>query len=242
MTLHIRESEQLRNIRSLRELIPFLRDELDWPIDSEDPEDITFGYDAKDLGLDESAAVRIKEIKQLRPLTGGQPWGIFWVSFEKKRLPIVVLRRILRALVIKKRGGQGERAEWQSHDLLFLSAYGESDHRELAIAHFSEDAPGQATPTLRVLQWDDDDTVLKLDDVLETLRRRLRWDDAFAKDHERWRREWAAAFQLRYRHAITKSEELAVALAETIRLVVEIDQVIESHSGWPGAFNQVSSK
>lgn len=58
MTSHVRESEQLRHIRSLRELIPFLRDELDWPIDSEDPEDITFDYDARDLGLDESAARR----------------------------------------------------------------------------------------------------------------------------------------------------------------------------------------
>ena len=219
MTHHVRESEQLRHIRSLRELIPFLRDELDWPIDSEDPEDITFDYDAKDLGLDEAAAVRIREIKQLRPLTGSQPWGIFWVSFEKKRLPIVVLRRILRALVVKKRGNHGERAEWKSHDLLFLSAYGESDHRELAIAHFSEESATLATPTLRVLQWDDDDTALKLDDVLETLRRRLRWDEAFATDHERWRSEWSAAFQLRYRHAITKSEELAAALAEAAKRI-----------------------
>ena len=219
MTHHVRESEQLRHIRSLRELIPFLRDELDWPIDSEDPEDITFDYDAKDLGLDEAAAVRIREIKQLRPLAGGQPWGIFWVSFEKKRLPIVVLRRILRALVVKKRGNHGERAEWKSHDLLFLSAYGESEHRELAIAHFSEESATLATPTLRVLQWDDDDTALKLDDVLETLRRRLRWDEAFATDHERWRREWSAAFQLRYRHAITKSEELAAALAEAAKRI-----------------------
>jgi hypothetical protein len=84
MSLRVRESDQLRHIRSLRELIPFLRDELDWPIESADPEEITFDYEPKDLGIDEAAAVRIKEIKQLRPLAGGQPWGIFWVSFEKK--------------------------------------------------------------------------------------------------------------------------------------------------------------
>lgn len=219
MTTHVRESEQLRHIRSLRELIPFLRDELDWPIDSEDPEDITFDYDPKDLGIDEAAAVRIKEIKQLRPLAGGQPWGIFWVSFEKKRLPIVVLRRILRALVIKKRAGHGERASWRSHDLLFLSAYGETEHRELAIAHFSEETIGAPAPTLRVLQWDGDDTALKLDDVLETLRRRLHWEESFAKDHERWRAQWSSAFQLRYRHAIRTSEELAAALAEAAKRI-----------------------
>jgi len=219
MTRHIRESEQLRHIRSLRELIPFLRDELDWPIDSEDPEDITFDYDPKELGIEESTAVRIKEIKQLQPLTGGQPWGIFWVSFEKKSLPIVVLRRVLRALVIKKRAAHGERATWKSNDLLFLSAYGESEHRELAIAHFSEETIGSPAPTLRVLQWDGDDTALKLDDVLETLRHRLRWDEAFIKDHERWRNQWASAFQLRYRHAIRTSEELASALAEAAKRI-----------------------
>lgn len=48
MSYHVRESDQLRNIRSLRELIPFLRDELDWPIASEDPEDITFDYEPKE--------------------------------------------------------------------------------------------------------------------------------------------------------------------------------------------------
>jgi REP element-mobilizing transposase RayT len=219
MSLRVRESDQLRHIRSLRELIPFLRDELDWPIESEDPEEITFDYEPKDLGIDEAAAVRIKEIKQLRPLAGGQPWGIFWVSFEKKRLPIVVLRRILRALVIKKRAGSSDRATWKSHDLLFLSAYGESEHRELAIAHFSEESTGLSAATLRVLQWDDDDTALKLDDVLETLRDKLRWDEAFAKDHERWRKEWSAAFQLRYRHAIRTSQELATALASAAKRI-----------------------
>ena len=58
--------------------------------------DVTFDYDAAELGLDEKSAVRIKEIKQLRPLSGNQPWGIFFVNFEKKRLPVMVMRRILR--------------------------------------------------------------------------------------------------------------------------------------------------
>jgi len=40
-------STRLRNIRSLCGLIPFLRDELDLPIESEDPEKITFDYGFK---------------------------------------------------------------------------------------------------------------------------------------------------------------------------------------------------
>ncbi len=54
-------------------------------------------------GMETKAAVRIKEIKQLRPLVTNQPWGIFFVEFEKKKLPVVILRRILSHLVVKKR-------------------------------------------------------------------------------------------------------------------------------------------
>lgn len=35
----------------------------------------------------------------------------------------------------------------------------------------------------------------------------------------------------RYNHRIV------VALSETIRLMAEIDKVIERHGGWPGAFS-----
>ena len=46
-----------------------------------------------------------------------QPWGIFFVEFEKKKLPVVVLRRILRTLVFKKRQSANKadrQAVWQS--------------------------------------------------------------------------------------------------------------------------------
>ena len=68
--------ESLRNIKTLPQLVSFLRDELDWPISSNNTEDITFDYEPSELGLDKETAVKIKEIKQLRPLTGNQPWGI----------------------------------------------------------------------------------------------------------------------------------------------------------------------
>src|SRR5215218_131858 len=95
--------ERLRSIKTFPSLVKYLRDELDWPIESDDVEDLSFDYEPEELGLDSKTAVKIKEIKQLRPFVTGQPWGIFFISFEPKRLPIVALRRILRSLVIKKR-------------------------------------------------------------------------------------------------------------------------------------------
>ena len=49
---------------------------------------------------------------------------------------------------------------------------------------------------------------------------------------------------LKYRRGRTLSkvdivhyQKIVVALAETIRLMKEIDEVIEQHGGWPGAFS-----
>jgi hypothetical protein len=36
--------ERLRGIKTLASLVAYLRDELDWPIDSGDAKDITFEY------------------------------------------------------------------------------------------------------------------------------------------------------------------------------------------------------
>ena len=33
-------------------------------------------------------------------------------------------------------------------------------------------------------------------------------------------------------------QKIVVALSETIRIMAEIDEVIDAHGGWPGAFQQ----
>src|SRR5205807_7965043 len=41
---------------------------------------------------------------------------------------------------------------------------------------------------------------------------------------------------------IAHYQKIVVALAETIRIMKEIDEVIEEHGGWPGAFAQGDTK
>ena len=94
--------ERLARIRRFDQLVAYLRDELGWPIDADDFEELTFEYTPEELGIDAKNAAKIQEIKRLRPLVPGQPWGIFFVKFEPKRLPVVALRRIL------SRGGAQE--------------------------------------------------------------------------------------------------------------------------------------
>jgi len=127
--------QRLREIKTFPSLVKYLRDELDWPIESEDFEELTYEYETEELGIDVKTAVKIKEIKQLRPLSSKQPWGIFFINFEPKQLPIVVLRRILRSLVVRKRADakKSQQAAWQLHDLLFISSYGESEHTSFEV-------------------------------------------------------------------------------------------------------------
>jgi len=208
--------ERLRSLKTLPQLIAYLRDELDWPIDQNAvADDYTFDYSPEELGFDADAAVPIREIKQLRPLEKGQPWGIFWVSFAKKRLPVVMLRRILGHLVLKKRAAAQKASQraWRLHDLLFISAYGEDSDRAVSFAHFSQEpeSPGDL-PVLKVLGWDDGDTVLHLADVHRTLAEKLRWPGK-PVNLEAWREQWSSAFTLRPREVITTTTQLVEELA-----------------------------
>ena len=227
--------DRLRSIKTFPSLVKYLRDELDWPIESEDFDDLTFDYEPEELGIDAKNAAKIQEIKQLRPLESNQPWGIFFVKFEPKRLPVVALRRVLRSLVIKKRASaaRAQQATWQLHDLLFISSYGESEHRDITFAHFSEDPSVGDLPTLRVLGWDDEDTALHLGHAHHTLKEKLRWPDD-PDDLNSWRTSWSSAFVLRHREVITTSQQLAVRLADlarSIRKRVNAVLAVESEQG-----------
>lgn len=227
--------EKLRSIKSFPSLLKYLRDELEWPIESDDVEDLTFEYEPDELGIDPKTAIKIKEIKQLRPLATNQPWGIFYLGFEPKQLPIVALRRILRALVIKKRASdnQSQMATWQLNDLLFISAYGESEQRQITFAHFSENSGLSDLPTLKVLGWNNDNTVLRLDDTHRTLKEKLHWPEDEANADE-WRERWSAAFKLQYRETVRTSKELSIRLAElaiVIRKRANHVLAIESNKG-----------
>ena len=212
--------ERLARIRRFDQLVAYLRDELGWPIESDDFEELTFEYTPEELGIDEKSAAKIQEIKRLRPLVSGQPWGIFFVKFEPKRLPVVALRRILGQVALKKRASanKSERQAWAADDLLFVSNYGEGEERRITFAHFSKPQDGHDLPTLKVLGWDNLDTPLHLDAVAHELTDHLTWPDD-EDDPDAWRERWRAAFKLRHREVITTSKQLSERLAELARAI-----------------------
>ena len=199
---------KLPSIRRFDQLIAFLRDEMDWPIVSGDFEELTFEYSAEELGIDIANAAKIQEIKRLRPLAVNQPWGVFFVKFEPRRLPVVALRSILGRVALKKRASanDAERPSWAMEDLLFISNYGEGDARQISFAHFAAPVSSAKLPTLKVVAWDDQDTGLHLDQVARDLTEHLAWP-VDADDADSWREQWRAAFTLGYREAITTAQQ-----------------------------------
>src|SRR6516164_5594092 len=136
---------ELAKIHTFPSLVRYLRDEMGWPIEADDFDELTFEYSPEELGIDAANAAKIQEIKRLRPLSPRQPWGIFFVKFEPKKLPVVALRRVLSQVALKKRASanSAERAAWATDDLLFISAYGVGDERQISFAHFSQAPDGQ---------------------------------------------------------------------------------------------------
>jgi len=215
-------SNELRNILTFDDLIQYLEEKLDWPLQKYGFDELTFEYQPEELGLKEDEAAKVRTIHQLRPLQHDQPWGIFFVEFENKKLPVIVLRRILSHLVVKKRASANRAGEaaWHAEDLLFITTFGEDDsvQREIAFAHFHQSAGD--LPTLHVLDWDGGDTPSKLVHLDSVLQQHLRWPDNVA-DHRAWRQQWTMPFRHRIGHVIRTADALAEVLAALARGINE---------------------
>lgn len=212
------DTGKLDRITNFPALLEYLEDQLGWPINATSFEDLTYDYTPAELGLQADAIGGAIEIKQMRPLTANQPWGIFFLGLPQKTLPVTVLRRILGKLAVKKRASANpaDRAAFTKSDLLFIAATGAGSERRLAFAHFHE-APGDA-PVLKVLGWDADDTVRKLSSTNATLKRFLEWPETGTSVDE-WRATWSSAFTLSKGQVVKTSKELAIALAGIARSI-----------------------
>lgn len=220
-----RDRKRLREIHTFPALVKYLREDLGWPVEQgnfADLDEITFDWEADELGIDPDQAAKIEYIKQLRPLENGEPQGVFFVKFNAKSLPVVALRRLLSKLVIKKRATAtaAERPLWAMRDLVFISSYGSSEERQLSFAYFQESEQKTELPTLKVLGWDDRDTALHLDRVHDLLTSHLTWP-ANSRLLPHWRKDWSKAFELRHGQVVSTAKELAVQLAALARGIRE---------------------
>jgi hypothetical protein len=211
---------KLASVTTFDQLLPWLANNLGWPVDEFEiaPEtaydDLTYEYEGTELGLKQEDVAHIREIRQLRPLVTNQPWGIFFVNFEDKKIPVGVLKRILGGLTLKKResANRVEQKAWTLHDLLFISSFGRSGERELSFLHFAEENSGKNKTVLKELGWDHRDTQFKLDFIERTLKSHLFWPED-STDANVWREQWSRAFTSAHGATIRTARELTRQLA-----------------------------
>lgn len=220
---------KLRALTGFPALVAYLRDELDWPIEVEDADEVAFDYDAAELGINPKHTVKIESIKQVRPLVDNQPWGIFYIEFESKRLPVVVLRRILRALRPTRRKRSAEQPVWRMRDLLFISAQGETGYRSISFAHFR--AREGRVAELRTFSWDTREAHFYY--IKNLNLEALRWPEDEI-DIDAWRTQWRQAFTVEHRYTIRTSQKLAREMAHhaaTVRELVNEVYALETDEG-----------
>ena len=226
-----RNIQRLQTLTNFPSIVAYLRDELDWEIDAENIQEenldeISYEYTPQELEIDERYAAKVTRIRQLRDLVNGQPWGIFYIEFEQKRLPVTVLRRILAKLVRANANRRG----WDMEDLLFICVQGAVGQRGVAFAHFRKGDHGRL-PELRTFSWDSREehfyylTRLHLEE--------LRWPRD-PQNQQAWREQWRSAFTTRPGEVIDDSRKLASEMAtqaKQIRELVEDLYAVESKDG-----------
>ncbi len=211
--------EALRSIRTFAQVSVYLRDELGWPLEGADLEDdnledSTYNWDPAELGIAEDKLPDLTRLQQMRPLTAGQPWGIFLVEFGGPRLPITQLRRLLQALVTRKRQmSRGNRPSWSLDDLLFIVFTGNGPTVEMHfIAFFDE---GERLPRIRSLAWRPIHSPHPyLTRLAEELLPALEWPED-PSEPSLWKTQWREAFKLRPGQEIGDASRLADRMART---------------------------
>lgn len=211
-------SFDIRNVRNIEDLIRYFIEELGWNIDFDDfddIDDITYDFDAADIGLREEAFAQISSLRQLRPITDNQPWGIFCVEFDSDRFVVSALRKILSGLVPKRRNS-ADHAVWDQKDLLFICFWGKDNNRTIGIAHFEDKETG--LPLIKMISiapaFEEDGQI----EYFEKRIKRLSWvkDES---DTEAWYKQWSSAFTTAYHEVIRTSATLTRILAEEARAI-----------------------
>lgn len=201
----------VRTITDLTGLISYFSQTLKWHIDVndfEDIDDITYGFDAADIGLKEEAFAKILSLRQLPPLVNGQKWGIFCVEFDSARFEVSALRKVLSGLIPKRRNS-ADHAVWDQKDLLFICFWGSGNERTIGIAHFKEQESG--LPQIKMISCApavEDFTQIR---VFEDRLSHLAWPQN--TDTDAWRAAWSDAFDTGYRQVIRDSATLTAKLA-----------------------------
>lgn len=205
-------SYSLTNVVDAGSMVRYCSENLGWDLDVaafDDIDAVTYDFTASDLGLNEESFAKIRELRQLRPLVDNQPFGVFLITFEDKRLSVSALRRILQRLTPSKCGR--EYKTWRCDRIIFFCFWGSSDCRSIGFAAF-ENPKGEACPALKIIYC-----TPKIEDAtnragFEQKLSLLKWPSNIY-DHDAWFESWRKAFAVGHRQVILDTKNLVDGLA-----------------------------
>ncbi len=231
----------LRRIRTQADLFEYLADELGWPIDVDgfnsfdEQERLTWEWLPSDIGIDQADLVSLRRLRQLRPLHADQPWGIFFVEFDRERLPVTQFRKLAQAFARRpgRRSPGHNRPRWDAENLLFVVTTGGDQTVQLhLLALWNRD--GRADE-IRSLAWrprqGSDRHLARLH---HELLPRLAWPSGDAVGRDEWIAQWRDAFKLPHGATISTASRLAArmaACASDLREQIAEALVAEAGSG-----------
>lgn len=224
----------IRNVKNITDLISYFSQNLGWDIDIDDfddIEDISYDFEAEDIGLKEESFAKISSLRQLQPLVDGQQWGIFCVEFDSNKFEVSALRKILSGLIPRRRNS-ADHAVWCQQDLLFICNWGQDNNRTIGVAHFEDKETG--LPQIKMISCApalEDFTQIK---VFEDRLAQLSWPKN-TSNIEEWRQAWSSAFTTAYRQTIQDSSTLTIQLAaeaQNIRNCILDILKVESQNGY----------
>lgn len=224
----------IRTVRDMNGLIAYFSENLGWEIDLndfDDIDDISYEFEAADIGLKDEAFAKIASMRQLQPLVDDQQWGIFCIEFESQRFEVSAIRKILSGLIPRRRASV-DHAMWQQQDLLFICNWGEGNNRTIGLAHFEDKENG--LPQIKMISCapaiEDSTQIKHFEDDLK----KLSWPRD-PSNIEAWRDQWSSAFSVAYREVIQTSSALTVRLAaeaQNIRNRVLQTLEVENENGY----------
>ena len=179
--------------QNFHQLTDYLKDELRWDLQHYDFEDLVYDWTPRELGVKIENLEKLTAIHQLRAIYPQQPWTVFFVEFDSKRLSISLIRDVLNSLIsVRKSADAASRCRFAASELLFLTRFGGKADPQFGLVWFKID-PATNRTVSHYLSAATSDPEPRKERIRELLQNYLQWPDD-PKDSEAWSEQWQSIF------------------------------------------------
>jgi|LakMenEpi03Aug12_release.lakeMendotaPanAssembly.Ray.scaffolds.fasta_scaffold51726_4 RNA polymerase sigma factor (sigma-70 family) len=179
--------------QNFHQLTDYLKNELRWDLQHYDFEDLVYDWTPGELGVKIEYLEKLRAIHQLRAIYPQQPWTVFFVEFDSKRLSNSLIRDVLQSLIsVRRSADAASRCRFAASEILFLTRFGGKADPQFGLVWFKTD-PATNRTVSHYLSAATSDPEPRKQRVRELLQTHLQWPDD-PKDSEAWSKQWQSIF------------------------------------------------